>query len=633
MTHIRTSGLVFLAFKKLVQGATADMTEVSVCQDATFQIPTSRGAVCSGSGAQPLGVQCPRMGDTALDECHSYLDSFNGVNCIAREDAQCVHLDGRNAWGCTFPSTWCSDKWKAPEETASDDCPTWNFYSDESSAVDPFDVGSQGDRDPAWFTKTTKVTTLYNCKADTPTPAPIQDTAIPTTPSEIPVYTMAPTPTATMVPQIETVVTAILEVPVSETPGTPVQTEPASLVPILKSTSPLDASYPDPTPIDMLVTISPTPTIEEHPPAPSEAPTSLPEILTGAPCTNEVRTIAPTYETLPPSTSIPEQTWTTPTETPAATTSTPVPTIAPILGSKPWYPTPTATMKELIVPEATEPTSTTATETLVATSPPLAATTLPPYDVEPEPQTPEPTPYYYYDDTPCPSETQTSTPIFTTPPAPLENMETDVPSTPPATLDQTPVSTDEIRSSVPPTTEPLATKPPSVDEPTTEVPIVETPTSEAPTIDSLATETTITEMPTTVAPLATIQTSYQQEEQQNYQQLVDTTAPPATTQAITEAPTVASVYTTPLPAQPSDTPCPSQTSNRQTSLQASTESDLTTIAAVSISAAAVIAIIIAIGTILVVTIAIFRAQSRSNQPQPPPDSEGPFNHSIVPSDF
>ncbi|EGZ17105.1 hypothetical protein PHYSODRAFT_379459, partial [Phytophthora sojae] len=77
---------------------------VSVCQDATFQIPASRGVVCSGSGKQPLGVECPRIGDAALDECFPYLASFDGTNCVAKENAQCVHLEGRNAWGCTFPS-------------------------------------------------------------------------------------------------------------------------------------------------------------------------------------------------------------------------------------------------------------------------------------------------------------------------------------------------------------------------------------------------------------------------------------------------------------------------------------------------------------------------------------------------
>ncbi|KAF1788148.1 hypothetical protein GQ600_27243 [Phytophthora cactorum] len=720
MTHWRAlqtgCGLTLLALHELVQGAAVNMAEVSVCRDATFQIPTSRGAVCSGYGAQPLGVECPRVGDTALHQCHPYLDSFNGVNCVAKEDAQCVHLEGRNVWGCTFPSTSCSDNWNAaPEETARDSCPTWEFSSSESASlsVDPFDVGDQVDCDPAWFTKTTTVTKLYNCKVDTPTPAPIQaqDTAVPTTPSEIPVYTMAPVLTNIMVPQVETVVAAIVGVPEAATSspsGAPVQTEQITVPPVAQETpvtteaaslapteespvptnsldTPLPPSYPEPTPTETLAaTISPTPTpgTEKQIPMPSEVPTSPPatEIPTVAPYTDEVETATPTYETPPLSTPEPEQTWITPTETAAVPTTTAPPVPTTVFEGKPWYLPPIATI------EATEPASTTAPpiatlpateipqstekatpspaqqytkaplviETLVPTSTPPTETTIPLNDVEPEPQTPESTPYRYNDDTPCPTETQWLTPIFTTSPAPLEDFETDAPtlnatpstvpydnsnlsddgtaetptSTPTATLAQTLAPTEAI---------PYTTQPTTTESPTTEVPTIETATSEAPTIETLTTKTPTTEAPTTEnptteAPVATFQTQYQQEEQQNYQQSVDTTAPPATTQVPTQEQT-ATVTTTSLSAE---TPCATVSSNKQTALQTSTtEADLTTIASVSISAAAVIAIIIAIGTILVVTIAIFRVQSRSNQPPPPDPDNRRFEHSIVltPSDF
>eukprot|EP00644_Phytophthora_capsici_P004654 jgi/Phyca11/111001/e_gw1.19.375.1 len=101
-------GLALLALNTLdSQAAAVGTVKVSVCQDATFQIPTSRGGVCSGYGAQPLGVECPRIGDFTSDECYPYLNSYDGTGCVAKEDAQCVHLAGRNAWGCTFPSTQC----------------------------------------------------------------------------------------------------------------------------------------------------------------------------------------------------------------------------------------------------------------------------------------------------------------------------------------------------------------------------------------------------------------------------------------------------------------------------------------------------------------------------------------------
>ncbi|OWY93972.1 LOW QUALITY PROTEIN: hypothetical protein PHMEG_00036440 [Phytophthora megakarya] len=135
-------GLTLLTFHELVPHGVAEMTAVSVCQDATFEIPTSRGAPCSGNGDQPLGTECPRVGDTAVDECYPYLDSFNGVNCIAKEDAQCVHLQRKNAWGCTFPSTWCSAMSASLTEAvlAPDGCPTWEFASDDGIFIsDPFE--------------------------------------------------------------------------------------------------------------------------------------------------------------------------------------------------------------------------------------------------------------------------------------------------------------------------------------------------------------------------------------------------------------------------------------------------------------------------------------------------------------
>ncbi|KUF82661.1 hypothetical protein AM588_10008047 [Phytophthora nicotianae] len=388
MTHWRTlqtgCGFALLTLNELAEAVTVNMAEVSVCQDATFQIPTSRGAVCSGyGGAQPIGVQCPRVGDTALDACHPYLDSFNGVNCVAKEDAQCVRLEGRHAWGCTFPSTWCADMWKTPEETAHDSCLTWEFY-EVASNVDLFDIAIEDAVDPAWFTKTSRVAKLYNCKTDSPAVVPIQDTAIPTTPSEIPVYTMAPVVTNTNAPQVETVVAAIVEAPVivtsrpSEAPvlteqvtaipvvqESPVPTELTSWAPIVESpvpTNPPETSLPiaylEPTPTETFASISPTSTLvpEESTSAPPETPTSPPatEIPTVTPFTDEVETLTPTYETLLPSTPVPELTRIPQTETSTVpiTTSPPV----PITTATPWYPTQTPP----IVPETYEPASTTA---------------------------------------------------------------------------------------------------------------------------------------------------------------------------------------------------------------------------------------------------------------------------------
>lgn len=152
--------------------------EVSVCQDATFQLPTSRGAVCSGNGRAPHGVECPRFGDAAVDDCYPYLDSYNGRNCVAKEDAQCVYLEGRNAWGCIFPSIRCLDDWKHGEKLAvQSKCPVWKYESDDASFTRRRDVDDAAvDCSPLWFVKTTSVRELANCMGDIPKE---QGTAIP----------------------------------------------------------------------------------------------------------------------------------------------------------------------------------------------------------------------------------------------------------------------------------------------------------------------------------------------------------------------------------------------------------------------------------------------------------------------
>ncbi|ETL38542.1 hypothetical protein F441_10140, partial [Phytophthora nicotianae CJ01A1] len=82
--------------------ATYDLP-VSVQYDATYTIPSSRGAICSGAGKAPAGTACPLKGDVATADCHSYLFSFDGKQCTAKEDAKCAIVLG-DTWGCVFPS-------------------------------------------------------------------------------------------------------------------------------------------------------------------------------------------------------------------------------------------------------------------------------------------------------------------------------------------------------------------------------------------------------------------------------------------------------------------------------------------------------------------------------------------------
>ncbi|RLN97081.1 hypothetical protein BBJ28_00003315 [Nothophytophthora sp. Chile5] len=77
---------------------------VSVQHDATYTIASSRGPLCSGAGAVPAGTACPLKGDVATADCHSYLESFDGADCVAPVDAKCAIVIG-TTWGCVFPSS------------------------------------------------------------------------------------------------------------------------------------------------------------------------------------------------------------------------------------------------------------------------------------------------------------------------------------------------------------------------------------------------------------------------------------------------------------------------------------------------------------------------------------------------
>ncbi|GAB9470073.1 hypothetical protein Gpo141_00007329 [Globisporangium polare] len=98
---------------------------VSVCNDATYALPTSRGAVCFGAGASPAGKACPKKGDQAVKDCHPYLPSWNGKGCVAKEDAdtECRHAD---------LDTWCYDA-KA-NAVCHDDCDTMPSIGDTVSS-------------------------------------------------------------------------------------------------------------------------------------------------------------------------------------------------------------------------------------------------------------------------------------------------------------------------------------------------------------------------------------------------------------------------------------------------------------------------------------------------------------------
>ncbi|RLN54882.1 hypothetical protein BBJ28_00002910 [Nothophytophthora sp. Chile5] len=88
----------------LALGLVSAELPISVQHDATYTLASSRGPLCSGTGAAPVGTACPLKGDVATADCHSYLESFDGADCVAPVDAKCAIVIG-TTWGCVFPSS------------------------------------------------------------------------------------------------------------------------------------------------------------------------------------------------------------------------------------------------------------------------------------------------------------------------------------------------------------------------------------------------------------------------------------------------------------------------------------------------------------------------------------------------
>ncbi|EEY69812.1 uncharacterized protein PITG_06318 [Phytophthora infestans T30-4] len=107
--------------------AAADTATVSVLGDATYTIPSSRGAVCKGEGAYSSGTACPLKGDVASDNCSEGLPSYTYGQCVAPKDAQCVIVSG-TTWGCAYPEDEGSVDTDAPcasaEQSASGEVET-----------------------------------------------------------------------------------------------------------------------------------------------------------------------------------------------------------------------------------------------------------------------------------------------------------------------------------------------------------------------------------------------------------------------------------------------------------------------------------------------------------------------------
>ncbi|CCI48833.1 unnamed protein product [Albugo candida] len=133
-------------------------THVSVCHDATYDVPLSRGAVCVGTGSVPFGSQCPRQGDRAVQHCLPSMSSYvrNGY-CSARENAVCK-LVRNDTWGCVLPSIKCEREIHHPE--SKETCVSWPYQDNNQGLEFQNDDLNDQRYDEAWFQQETPLSNL-----------------------------------------------------------------------------------------------------------------------------------------------------------------------------------------------------------------------------------------------------------------------------------------------------------------------------------------------------------------------------------------------------------------------------------------------------------------------------------------
>ncbi|POM78170.1 Carbohydrate-binding protein [Phytophthora palmivora] len=229
--------------------STAAAVDVSVCRDATYSLAVDASLLCAGSGSVPAGFNCPKAGDVAVADCHSYLPSYKGGKCVAPEDAVCQLVNG-DTWGCVLPTVGC-------DGVVTPKCATWDYDGEDTVDLDgsgSFD-GNE-DYDESWFVQTTELRDLYNC-GEVPTPAP-------TTPQVTPAATTpAPTPAATT--------TAPTATPAATT--TAPKATPAATT-TTPTTTPAATKTATPAPTNTTVTPAATPAATKTTSSPTPAPTT-----------------------------------------------------------------------------------------------------------------------------------------------------------------------------------------------------------------------------------------------------------------------------------------------------------------------------------------------------------------------
>ncbi|KAG7386971.1 hypothetical protein PHYBOEH_008434 [Phytophthora boehmeriae] len=135
-----------------VGSVTTDLP-VSVQYDATYSIPWSRGAICSGDEKAPAGTACPLKGDVASADCHAYLFSFSAKKCVTQEDAKCAIVQ--------------TPAYETPCPTTETPCPETPVYETQYSETPAYETAYP--ETPAYETACPK-TPAYPKAAPTPCP-------------------------------------------------------------------------------------------------------------------------------------------------------------------------------------------------------------------------------------------------------------------------------------------------------------------------------------------------------------------------------------------------------------------------------------------------------------------------------
>ncbi|RLN61735.1 hypothetical protein BBP00_00005198, partial [Phytophthora kernoviae] len=298
-----------LAAALAVVAVSAD-TDVSVCRDATYTLADSRGAICSGAGDAPAGTACPLTGDVATTDCHSYLPSYDGSQCVAKEDAECTIVNG-NTWGCVFPSVGCTGS----SANATTPCPVTSLPDTnltstpcpvtslpDTNATTPCPITSLPDTETA---TPCPVTSLPDTETTTPCPVtslPDTETTTPCSVTSLPdTETTTPCP-VTSLPDTETTTPC----PVTSLPDTmnaPSSTTTATPCPVtsLPDTTESRSSTTTPCPVTSL------PDTTDAPSTPSTPSSTTPCPVTSLPDSTDAPTATPAVTTPCPVTSLPDQ--------------------------------------------------------------------------------------------------------------------------------------------------------------------------------------------------------------------------------------------------------------------------------------------------------------------------------------